>query len=344
MPSCNLAETVHNKWLQASGNKGGNLYVAAVDNYIRAFLQVVAYYQYLKGGVGGMGPSREELRLRSAQCRAHCTGDPGVIQSALLGMPKADDFCTRNPHHEGAEVFGSQKRKPDTPIGADDETHRPDTISFSRPPPLKRVTRARAATLPTISEEVEPCMERIQPLPPVGTDIRHITAVLESTVNEKTWHIARIPKTSAKACWAQMAVTKKKCTARIVLHGKSTPAPTYSGAWRNVRLNREEQMQFFFCSDDIERCVKGSRRKWIIPYFDTQERPPVPTVWPVKIGTNLTRSEIVALENAGFQLPQRERVPLNRSFNNFALPMDFSSLQVPKNPDHFPETRKSKCV
>ena len=44
-------------------------------------------------------------------------------------------------------------------------------------------------------------------------------------VNEKTWHIARVPKTSAKACWAQMAVTKKKCTARIVLYGKSIQLP-----------------------------------------------------------------------------------------------------------------------
>ena len=44
MPSCNLAETVHNKWLQASGNKGGDLDFATVDDYIRAFLQVVAYY------------------------------------------------------------------------------------------------------------------------------------------------------------------------------------------------------------------------------------------------------------------------------------------------------------
>ena len=34
MPFCNLVETVHNKWLQASGNKGGNLYVASVDDYI----------------------------------------------------------------------------------------------------------------------------------------------------------------------------------------------------------------------------------------------------------------------------------------------------------------------
>ena len=103
-------------------------------------------------------------------------------------------------------------------------------------------------------------------------------------------------------------------------------------------------MQFFFCSDDIKRCIKGSRHKWVIPYSDTHERPPIPTIWLVKIGTNLTYSEIVALENTRFQLPQRERVPLNESFNNFALPVDFSSLQVPENPDHFPGTRKSKSV
>ena len=72
--------------------QGGDLYVAAVDDYIRAYLQVVAYYQYLKGGVGAMGSSREELKLRSAQRRAQRIGDPGVIQSALLGMPGADDF------------------------------------------------------------------------------------------------------------------------------------------------------------------------------------------------------------------------------------------------------------
>jgi hypothetical protein len=71
MPSCNLAETVHNKWLQASGKRGGDLYIAAVDDYVRAFLQVVGYYQYLKGGAGGSGPSRKELRLRTAQRRAH---------------------------------------------------------------------------------------------------------------------------------------------------------------------------------------------------------------------------------------------------------------------------------
>ena len=144
--------------------------------------------------------------------------------------------------------------------------------------------------------------EQLHASPPSGTDICHVTTVQKSNVNERIWHIARVPKTSAKACWAQMAITKKKCISRIV-HGKSTPAPTYSGLWRNVRFNREEHMQFSFCSDDIERCVKGSRCKWVIPYSDTLERPPIPTIWPIKIGTNLTHTKIVALENAGFQLP-----------------------------------------
>jgi hypothetical protein len=63
MPNCNLAKSVHNKWLQASGNKGGDLYVATVHDSIRAFLQVVAYHQFLNDGAGGDGPSKEELKV-----------------------------------------------------------------------------------------------------------------------------------------------------------------------------------------------------------------------------------------------------------------------------------------
>ena len=107
MSSCNLAESVHNKWLQASGNKGGDLYVATVNDYICAFLQVVAYYQFLKGGIGRDGPSKKELKLRGAQRRAQRTGDPTMLQKVLLDMPDGEEFCTRDPHLEGAEVFGS---------------------------------------------------------------------------------------------------------------------------------------------------------------------------------------------------------------------------------------------
>ena len=135
MPSCNFAEFVHNKWLQASDNKGGDLYVATVDDYIRTFLQVGVYYQFFKGGIGGDDPSKEELKLRGAQCLAQRTGNPTVLQKVLLDMPSGEDFCTRDPYLEGAEVFGSQKRRPDTPIGDDGKTHRPNTVNFSRPCP-----------------------------------------------------------------------------------------------------------------------------------------------------------------------------------------------------------------
>ena len=35
MLNYNLAESIHNKWLQASESKGGDLYVATMDDYIR---------------------------------------------------------------------------------------------------------------------------------------------------------------------------------------------------------------------------------------------------------------------------------------------------------------------
>jgi hypothetical protein len=41
MPSYNLAESMHHKWNQQSGNRGSDLYIATVDDFIRALIQVV---------------------------------------------------------------------------------------------------------------------------------------------------------------------------------------------------------------------------------------------------------------------------------------------------------------
>jgi hypothetical protein len=67
--------------------------VATVDDYIRVFLQVVAYYQFLKCGIGGDGPSKEELKLGGAQRRAQRTGDPTMLQKVLLDMPGGEEFA-----------------------------------------------------------------------------------------------------------------------------------------------------------------------------------------------------------------------------------------------------------
>ena len=64
----------------------------------------------------------------------------------------------------------------------------------------------------------------------------------------------------------------------------------------------------------------------------------------MKIGTNLTRDEMEALENAGFRLPQKEQLPVNRTFNNVAPPRDLSHIPVPDKADVFPKSRKSKYV
>ena len=46
--------------------------------------------------------------------------------------------------------------------------------------------------------------------------------------------------------------------------------------------NKLERMQFFFCNDDIDKCVNGTKRKWV------KSRPEILEVWPVKMGTNLS--------------------------------------------------------
>ena len=66
VPTCNLSETIHNKWLQALGNKMVDLYSATVDGYNRAALQSIAYFNFLKGGRSGTGPNTLVLRLRVA--------------------------------------------------------------------------------------------------------------------------------------------------------------------------------------------------------------------------------------------------------------------------------------
>jgi hypothetical protein len=105
-----------------------------------------------------------------------------------------------------------------------------------------------------------------------------------------------------------------------------------------------KRTDFVFYHDDIERCVKGPRRKWVMPFSTDDQKSSIPPIWPVKIGTNLTRSEIFALENAGFQLPPKECITLTRLFTNSAPPLDMSRFRVPENPDFIPTTRLSKLV
>jgi hypothetical protein len=83
-------------------------------------------------------------------------------------------------------------------------------------------------------EELSPKLQEDQAFNNLGTtsDVgrpSHVTAIHETACKETEWHIARLPKTSAKACFTQQAITKKKCEAKIVQGNKPTAVPTYTG-------------------------------------------------------------------------------------------------------------------
>ena len=103
--TCNLSETVHNKWLQASGNKMIDVYHAIVDDFARAALQSLFYFNYLRGGPSGTGPSKFELELRLASQN----GNSKHVVKLLDEVAMEAGLNTRVPHLEGETIFGTAK-------------------------------------------------------------------------------------------------------------------------------------------------------------------------------------------------------------------------------------------
>ena len=190
------------------------MYIATVNDFIRALMQVARYYQYLKDDCISTGPGKEELQLHVAQHTAKRTGDPKILNVAIAKLLGMEFFCTRTPHTVGKEVFGSQKRKANIPLGFEGKSYRPDKVNFSRPQIAIRSSRANHpnCSLPDVVEELSPKLQEDQAPNNLGTvgDIRrpsHVTAIRETACSETEWHIARLPKTSVKACFAQQAIT-----------------------------------------------------------------------------------------------------------------------------------------
>jgi hypothetical protein len=157
MPLCNLTESMHNKWNQQSGNQSSDLYIATVDDFIRALMEVVRYYQYMKGNrASSTDPEKEELQLHAVQRTTKRTRDPKVLNVAMAKLLGVELFCTREPYLAGEEVFGSQKRKTNVPLGFEGESYWPDKVNFSRPRIATRFIRVKHAScsLPDMVEEL----------------------------------------------------------------------------------------------------------------------------------------------------------------------------------------------
>jgi hypothetical protein len=63
----------------------------------------------------------------------------------------------------------------------------------------------------------------------------------------------------------------------------------------------------------------------------------------VKLGTNLTKKEILALENVGFHLPQHIVISPRRLFGG-DIPIGVASYPTPPFPDDHPKARSGKNI
>jgi hypothetical protein len=87
-----------------------------------------------------------------------------------------------------------------------------------------------------------------------------------------------------------------RCDARIIakktIHGILNPC--YNGLWFDLKGSASIRHKFWFCANDLTCCVGGIGRKYYV------DRPLVPSMWSMQVGTNLTHFEVTTLEEAGF--------------------------------------------
>jgi hypothetical protein len=236
----------------------------------------------------------------------------------MKSYPGLEYLNTKDCTLEGSELFGSTKRKLDLPPGVDCDLHRPDKVNYSIPRPNIRVRRA--------------CIEEY--LVSAEHGVAHTTSVLETDCSSFHWHIARLPTNFAKRCWAMQANTGTLYNAKIGTGKHGTPTLMYKGLKKKYRSTNNVEYKFWFCLDDIKRCVSGNKKKYVLDW------PVVPIIWPVKIGTNLSRQEVLALEDVGFQLQQREALSFRRRLStNAMLPIPRTDFYVPLTPDAHPTSR-----
>ena len=107
LPKCNLAETMHNEWLQQSENKMICMYEATVDDLIRAFIQIANYKSWLRRGSTSKGPDFASLKMKvDARC-----GYSKLLANVMKSYSGLEDLNTEDCALEGSEFFGSTKTK-----------------------------------------------------------------------------------------------------------------------------------------------------------------------------------------------------------------------------------------
>ena len=152
----------------------------------------------------------------------------------------AEGAKTKDCALEGSELFGSTKWKLNL--------YQPDKVNYSISHPNTWATRQRIEESLTFAEH----------------DVVHISSILDIECLVSNWHITRLPPNSAKRCWALQAITWTICNAKVGSSKHDTPAPTYKGLKKEFRSTNNVKYEFWFCPDDIKRCVNGTKEKYVL--------------------------------------------------------------------------------
>lgn len=149
-----------------------------------------------------------------AQRLAQQTRNPKVLNAAIAKMSEMDKFCTCKPYLEGEEVFGFQKCKVDMHFGYEYNSHMHDKVNISYLQVCTRSTKTRggSCSLNNIPQELSLDLQEDETRPDVPIELAisidmckmpHILAIQETACDDLQYYIAKLPKTSLKACFAQ---------------------------------------------------------------------------------------------------------------------------------------------
>ena len=97
------------------------------------------------------------------------------------------------------------------------------------------------------------------------------------------------PSATSKVAWAAIhANGMSSCKAKF---GISTPALCYNDLYKSKSTKRFICKTFWFCHGDKKWYVDGKIKSGVMP------NPPVPDVWPIKMGIDLIALEVSKLED-----------------------------------------------
>ena len=86
----------------------------------------------------------------------------------------------------------------------------------------------------------------------------HTILVSKTNYHASQWHIAKLPSSSTKRCWAMQTNTCILCNAKFSIGRHDSPIPTYKGLKKEPRSTNNMEHELLFCLLDINQCESGN--------------------------------------------------------------------------------------